>query len=131
MNENTNKDIVSMYKEQLLAMRSPVRVLLYCKDLMCEYNATTRKIRPFNSVMWYNTKEYDIFFDYFDSEYLENEYNNFIALNLSDISANIKLGDRELFESFVGFLTFLDGIYDLNGIILDFLVDRKLYNGHM
>lgn len=125
-------------------------IILFSSPKGYEYNIDTRKIRPLNSILWYDIdkeKRATLFSKYLSS-YCESQalkfeedysystncikfYNGHLSIDLDRLGKNLMLSDkrvkstRELIDSYFIFKSYLDYLYARNEKLLRYIIEMQ------
>lgn len=125
-------------------------IILFSSPKGYEYNIDTRKIRPLNSILWYDIdkeKRATLFSKYLSS-YCESQalkfeedysystncikfYNGHLSIDLDRLGKNLMLSDKrvkssnELIDSYFIFKSYLDYLYARNEKLLRYIIGMQ------
>lgn len=125
-----DKVLLEAYKDRLCYNNLPYHIILLSLGVMYEYNHTTNKIRPFNSVRWYNVLEppdgedFVLYLDYKIDSIINNprivteEFFSIMDSTTIIIDlVKLPVDDIPTIYSFNKFLTYIKNLYGINNAL--------------
>lgn len=124
-------------------------IVLYSSPKGFEYNIDTKKIRPLDSILWYDVRKEEKAIPFIDflSSYCESQarkfdedcnystncmryYNQHLSVDLDRLGKNLLLRRRtkenkELTNSFFDFKAYIDYLYQINEKLIHQIVDMQ------
>lgn len=143
--------IFNTFLERLRYNSQNYHIILFSSPNGYEYNPDTRKIRPLDSILWYDLNKEDgadIFVKYlnsycekqvekFEEEYIEPDpkattrmYNGHLAIDLDRLGKNMLLHNKtekseHLVDSYFRFKSYLDYLYKRNEKLLKYIIELQ------
>ena len=135
VNKEFTDTILNAYQNQLNYIQLDKHIILYNTDMIWDYNFENHRIRPFNSILWYDISS-DIFKEFLfyideiihriinDHEFDNEKYpfitiDQSIKINLHILAFDLLLkSSRSEIRSFNQFFSFIRKLYMFNDLII-------------
>lgn len=142
--------IFESFLQRLKYNSQTFHVILFSSPKGYEYNIDTRKVRPLNSILWYdiNKEQKAVLFSKYLSSYCESqalkfkedytystsfmkEYNGHLSIDLDRLGTSLTLSIKgskasdDLVDSYFAFKSYLDYLYARNETVLRHIVEMQ------
>lgn len=139
--------IFESFLQRLKYNSQTFHVILFSSPNGYEYNIDTMKVRPLNSILWYDIRKEEkaVLFSEYLSSYCEyqalkfeedytystnctKEYNGHLAIDMDRLGKNLMLSSKvsnELVDSYFVFKGYLDYLYDRNENVLRYIIGMQ------